>query len=130
MSRVDGTIERLDFVLPDFTRVSWVSDAARETWAPRLGRITKAWFEIEWRAVISNVRCCGVTVVSPEELITMSGEWVKHGLSALPLEIQAAHSSYSNTGRKALLVRRDVPVCHLGDCVGAVLQRVQTTGWD
>ena len=28
------------------------------------------------------------------------------------------------------LVRRDVPVCHLGDRVGAVLQRVQTTGWD
>jgi hypothetical protein len=101
VSRVDATIERLDFVLPDFTRVSWVSDAARETWAPRLRRITKAWFEIEWLAVVSGVRRCGVTVASPEELITMSGEWVRHGLSALPLEIQAVAGSYSNTGQKA-----------------------------
>ena len=27
------------------------------------------------------------------------------------------------------LLRRDVPVCHLGDRVDEVLQRVQTTGW-
>jgi CBS domain-containing protein len=28
------------------------------------------------------------------------------------------------------LIRRDVPICHLGDRVGEVLQRVQTNGWD
>ena len=30
-------MERLDFTLPDFTRVSWVSDDARDVWEPRLG---------------------------------------------------------------------------------------------
>jgi hypothetical protein len=33
-------MERLPFVLPDFTRLMWTSDAARETLAPRLQRIT------------------------------------------------------------------------------------------
>jgi hypothetical protein len=97
-------MERLDFVLPDFTRLSWVSDAARDVWEPRLGRITKAWLEIEWLAVLSDVRRCGVTMASAEELIARSGEWVKRGLSALPLEIQGASGhSYSSSGRKAVL---------------------------
>jgi len=93
----------LDFVLPDFTRLSWVSDPAREVWEPRLGRITKAWFEIEWLAILSGVRRCGVTVTSPEDLITKGGEWVKRGLSALPLEIQGFAGSYSSTAQKAQL---------------------------
>lgn len=88
MSGFDAPMERLDFVLPEFTRLSWVSDPAREVWEPRLRRITKAWFAIEWLAVLSGVRRCGVTVASSEDLITRGGEWVKSGLSALPLEIQ------------------------------------------
>lgn len=104
MSPTGAGIERLDFVLPDFTRLSWVSDAARDVWAPRLARIMKAWFEIEWLAVLSGVRCCGVTIASPEEFITRGGEWVKHGLSALPLEIEGVSGySYQNTSQKARL---------------------------
>jgi hypothetical protein len=102
LSQVDAGIERLDFVLPDFTRLSWSSDAAREAWEPRLARITKAWFEIEWLAVLAGVRGCGVTVSSPEDFITRGGEWVKRGLSALPLEIQGLSGhSYPDTSQAA-----------------------------
>src|SRR5713226_571330 len=34
-----GAVDRLSFVLPDFTRHSWVGDKARQIWEPRLGRI-------------------------------------------------------------------------------------------
>ena len=91
-------MDRLDFSLPDFTRLSWVSDPAREVWEPRLQQITKAWLEIEWLSVAEGVRRCGVTVVSPEELIDRAGEWVKHGLNVLPVEIQGtSSSSYAST---------------------------------
>jgi hypothetical protein len=44
-------MERLNFVLPEFTKLSWVSDSTQEVWEPRLGRITKAWLQIEWLSV-------------------------------------------------------------------------------
>ena len=34
--------DRLPHVLPDFTRVSWVSDRARAVWEPRVSRIGSA----------------------------------------------------------------------------------------
>jgi len=91
-------MDRLDFSLPDFTRLSWVSDPAREVWEPRLQQITKAWLEIEWLSVADGVRRCGVTIVSPEEFVQQAGEWVKRGLNGLPVEIQGtSSSSYAST---------------------------------
>src|SRR5262245_65392437 len=90
-------MERLPFVLPDFTRLMWVSDRAREVWQPRLQRITRAWLEIEWRAVVAGVRPCAITNVSPDGFVTDAARWLDHGLAALPLAIQGAGSSYANT---------------------------------
>ena len=39
----DFAEDRLSYVLPDFTRVSWVSDPARHVWEPRIQRIGAAW---------------------------------------------------------------------------------------
>jgi hypothetical protein len=90
-------MDRLQFVLPEFTRLSWVSDRAREVWEPRLKRIRQAWLEIEWLAVVQGVRHCCVTMASPEEFVTRAGEWAKRGLNALPIEIQGvAAASYAN----------------------------------
>src|SRR5947209_2501636 len=106
-------MERLDFTLPEFTRLSWVSDVAREVWEPRLQRIAKAWLEVEWLSVVAGLRSCGVTMVSPEDLIVRSGEWLKRGLTALPLEIQslsnyADHSTGAKTGLGTPFVFRTV----------------------
>jgi hypothetical protein len=81
-------MKRLDFMLPEFTRLSWVSDVAREVWEPRLERIAKAWLVIEWLSVVAGLRSCCVTMVSPEEFAARSGEWLKRGLTVLALEIQ------------------------------------------
>jgi 2-polyprenyl-3-methyl-5-hydroxy-6-metoxy-1,4-benzoquinol methylase len=90
-------MQRLPFVLPDFTRLMWVSDRAREVWAPRLQRITRAWLEIEWRAVVAGLRRCAITSVSPDGLVSDAARWLDHGLAALPLEMQGAGTSYANT---------------------------------
>lgn len=97
-------MERLDFVLPDFTRLSWASGRARETWEPRLRRIGRAWFDLEWLSVAAGLRACGLKFASPEEFVAQAGEWAKHGLSGLPLKIQGlAPGPYSSTAAPAEL---------------------------
>ena len=106
MSDAAEAMERLDFRLPDFVRLSWVSDAAREVWEPRLRRIGQAWAKIEWLSVVSGIRSCGVTMASPEDFVARAGEWAKHGLTALPVEMQGlTNYSYSSTPVKAELGR-------------------------
>lgn len=82
-------LERLDFLLPDFTRIAWASDRARQVWEPRITRINEAWLRLEWLSVASGLRSCGLTVASPDTYLVWAGEWIERGLSALPLEIQA-----------------------------------------
>lgn len=96
-------MERLDFELPEFTRLSWVSDAAREVWEPRLKRITRAWLELEWRSVAAGLRRCGVTIVSPVDLVEQAGDWARQGLSGVPLEIQGQNSGYVSVAQRPAL---------------------------
>jgi SAM-dependent methyltransferase len=92
------SMERLDFKLPDFTRVAWVSDAARDAWMPRLNRIMAAWLEIEWRAITAGVRRCAIATASPEEFLTQATRWADLGLSAMPIEMMGVSSqAYSAT---------------------------------
>jgi hypothetical protein len=55
------------------------------------------------------------------DYVAGKADWFANGL---PREGKRADSPQIGD-----LVRRDVPVCHLGDCVGEVLQRVRTAGW-
>jgi len=56
LTQFAGLADRLDFLLPGFTRVSWVNDSARQTWEPRFRRIRDCWREIEWRSAADGVR--------------------------------------------------------------------------
>lgn len=79
-------VERLDFLLPDFTRVAWVGDEARDVWQPRIARIAAAWTEIEWRAVVDGVRRCAIATLGPDEFVEAGARWAEFGLAAVPLE--------------------------------------------
>ncbi len=76
---------RLPFVLPEWTRVAWASDRAREVWEPRLARITRAWLEIERWAVVDGVKPSALQQVSPGELPDYVAAAVAHGVIAIPL---------------------------------------------
>ncbi len=76
---------RLPFVLPEWTRVAWASDRAREVWEPRLARITRAWLEIERWAVVDGVKPSALQQVSPGELPDYVASAVAHGVIAIPL---------------------------------------------
>jgi hypothetical protein len=90
-------LDRLAHVLPDFTRVSWVSDRARGVWEPRVSRIGAAWSQIEWQSVVSGIRRCALTSVSSEQLVPRTAEWAGHGLSAIPVAMSGTSPGYAST---------------------------------
>jgi len=47
---------KLDFALPEFTRIAWVSPRAREVWEPRIQAVSNAWLDIELESVRLNIR--------------------------------------------------------------------------
>jgi hypothetical protein len=90
--------ERLDFTLPDFTRLSWASDAARNLWEPRLGRIAAAWAEIEWRSVTAGIRPCALLRTPVSQLATATAGWIAASLWPLPLTVEGGTTApYSST---------------------------------
>jgi hypothetical protein len=88
---------RLPFRLHDFTRIAWTSDRAREVWGPRISRISNAWLEIEWLAVVAGVRSCAIATVAPEQFVERAPRWAQQGLMALPLTMTGVAASYSST---------------------------------
>lgn len=98
MSQASGLVERLDFTLPDFTRLSWVSEPAREVWGPRLGRIARAWSDVEWLSVRAGVRRCCLTRLPVRGLLGEVSRWARHGLTAAPLRLEGStRHTYAST---------------------------------
>jgi hypothetical protein len=83
--------ERLPFVLPDFTRYSWVSEPARQAWEPRVARVMRAWLDVEWLSVAAGIRECGLLWVSPSDLAALIPGWEAARLSASQLEAGDAY---------------------------------------
>ena len=77
--------ERLPFVLPEFTRQSWVNESMRALWEPRIARIVRAWLDVEWRSVGAGARECGLMWISPRDVSTLIPQWQAAGLSAIQL---------------------------------------------
>jgi hypothetical protein len=83
-------MQRLDFRLPDFTRVSWVSDRARLVWQPRLERIRASWREVEWLSVAAGVRECAVLSLPADSVAAQVELWRQRGLTAAPVGTEEA----------------------------------------
>ncbi|HWB29867.1 MAG TPA: methionine biosynthesis protein MetW [Vicinamibacterales bacterium] len=97
----DFHADRLPYVLPDFTRVSWVSDQARAVWEPRIARIGSAWAALEWRSIGAGMRRCALTSIAADRLVEHSTEWAAHGLSTMPVAMSGVSGGYANTATSA-----------------------------
>jgi hypothetical protein len=92
----------LDFRLPEFTRTAWTSEAARETWAPRIAAIAVAWAETEWRSVAAGVRACALVRLPEALLLEAAARWHACGLDVEPLRLEAgARGAYQSVARPA-----------------------------
>jgi hypothetical protein len=82
-----GAVDRLPFVLPDFTRHSWVGERARIAWEPRIERICQAWADVEWLSVFDGVRRCALLGLSQEGISRAVPKWTARHLSASSLSL-------------------------------------------
>ena len=82
--------ERLPFQLPDFTRVSWVSERARGVWQPRIAKVRDAWLDTERRSVAAGLRRCALQHGDVHDLPRLAAAAAEHGLTALPLVREGA----------------------------------------
>ncbi len=85
--------ERMDFVLPEFVRLSWVSEQARTIWAPRFKRVVEAWATMEQASVVSAIRSCALVIVSSNQLDGLMKQWEAWGLTAVDLEEKSVSAS-------------------------------------
>jgi hypothetical protein len=101
--------DRLDFTLPEFTRVAWVSDRARGVWEPRIERIVGAWNEVEWRSVAAGARQCSLTRLSTLEHRARSLEVADAGLTTAILGVEGHPGAlYASSTRPARAGERTV----------------------
>jgi SAM-dependent methyltransferase len=90
-------MQRLPFRIPDFNRCSWVSDAARQVWEPRIKRISHAWQRVEMQSVIAGVRRAALISVWPDQRTELEAELARMGFVAEELSRSRAEKIYSNS---------------------------------
>jgi len=59
---------RLDFQLPEWTRVIWNSQAIRNNWEQRVIRVSRAFADIERKTVTAGIKPSCLINLSPEEI--------------------------------------------------------------
>lgn len=90
-------LNRLDFVLGDFTRVIWVSKEAEDAWSPRISSINHAIKWLETETVVRGIRSCALISCSFADLIDISNNLAKLGLISVPVSLQGIPKLYAST---------------------------------
>ena len=67
-------MDRLPFSLPEFTRIVWASERARETWEPKIQAIGTVWPIVERLTVTAGIRPGVLQSIAPDQLITFQ-QW-------------------------------------------------------
>lgn len=86
-------MDRLDFELPGFVRVSWASERARQVWDRRLRHIADAWQAMQWIACVETILPCAILTRSIASGLRTGETWKAHGLSHISLDDGFSSSS-------------------------------------
>jgi len=74
-------MDRLNFTIPDFTRIAWTGLDVRRHWEPRITEICHAWSRIEILSVNQGIRQAALIGVSKDNIDDAKREWAKLGLN-------------------------------------------------
>lgn len=61
-------MKRLNFILPDWTRIIWASAEARDVWETKIHRITNAFLDIEKKSVFAGRRKSNLTFLRKSDV--------------------------------------------------------------
>ena len=76
---------RLDYRLPERTRVQWVSGKTRDAWEPRLAATVEALHDMEVKSVAAGMRRACILPIDPYDLPAKAAELLAMGIGVLPL---------------------------------------------
>lgn len=89
-------MDRLDFVLPEFTRIIWVSEEARDIWQPRIANVNSAWPQIELGTVTAGLRRGALQTIAPDRLMDLQVFCYDNDLEFIILGQEGAAKVYGN----------------------------------
>jgi hypothetical protein len=78
-------MQRLSFSLPDFCRVSWTSEAARDYWQPPIERGAGFWHRLELETVLLGQRPAGFVAVAQTNMAALCKKCAEHRMELRPL---------------------------------------------
>lgn len=90
-------MNRLDFSLPEFTRIAWASERAKEVWKPRIDKISTLWPLIERWTVVAGIRSGALQSISPDSLTTLQMWCLENKQNFVVLAQEGSQSFYSNS---------------------------------
>lgn len=83
-------------MLPDFTRIAWVSPKAQTVWGQRVSRVSRAWEQIERLSVLDGLRSSALQNVAPHALPALSAWASSVGLHVVLLERVGVSGEYAS----------------------------------
>jgi hypothetical protein len=90
-------MQRINHVLPDWTRVQWTSIENKNKYEPILSSIATAWRQLERMSVVHDIRPSSLDIITPAELQPLTEEYKKYGVLVVPLAREGIASQYSST---------------------------------
>lgn len=89
---------RLDFQLPEWTRVIWNSQAIRNNWEQRVNRVSRAFADIERKTVTAGIKPSCLINLSPEEISQLMMDLAGTDYVVVPLSKTNPASTYQSSG--------------------------------
>lgn len=91
---------RLDFQLPDFTRLLWASASARKIWEPRISQINKEWDDVQYRSVKEDFRKGCILPADLDSFSKLQIRAAEDGLIPYVIGLHSVRSIYAATPEK------------------------------
>lgn len=92
-------MQLLDFQMPEWMRVMWVSEKARQVWQPRVSRVGQLFHELERYAVAEGVKPAALQSIQVEDLPRVTQWASEHGLAVIPIDMMV-NAPYSSRATK------------------------------
>jgi len=95
-------MDRLNFSLPEFTRIVWANEESRKVWEPRIARINTAWPLIERETVLRGLRPGMLQSIAPDELLTFQGWCLENKLEFVIVAQEGEAAVYGNAAQPVI----------------------------
>lgn len=93
-------MQRLNSVLPDWTRVQWTGIENKEKYEKLISSASRNWTNIERMSVVHNLRLCALDTIESGNLLPLIAEYEKYGVLVVPLSREGTSVSYSSTSKE------------------------------